>query len=280
LSELIAPEGASYSAPEAETLDREYKIGTPSRQCLACAKVFGVGDEYFSAVAETAEEDRLERQDFCPGCWKADQAYFSFWKTRVPEPGQSVQHGPRLVDMGRLLQLFEHLADAPDEPAQRFRYVLALVLMRKRRLRILESRRLPGGGEKLTLREVGTQRVHEVSCPNISEEEIRSVADRLGEILDMPEKWDQVQTTEAEAAPADASSAATDSAANDEPAGEPAGAREEAAVKDDFEHDDDQFDEEEENEEEDELDEDDEDDEEDDDEADDDEEEDDEDEDE
>jgi len=120
----------------------------------------------------------------------------------VPEPGASTHHGPRLVDMGRLVQLFEHLADAPDERGQRFRYVLALVLMRKRRMRILESRRLAGGGEKLTLREVGTQRVHEITCPAISEEEIRSVADRLGEILDMPEQWDQVHTGSAAEEPA------------------------------------------------------------------------------
>ena len=178
------------------SLDREYKIGAPSRHCHACERVFVVADEYYSAVVETAQEDHLARQDFCPGCWKPEAGpYFSFWKARVPEPEQSAQRGPRLVDFGRLLQLFEHLAGSPDERAQRFRYVLALVLMRKRRLKVVESRRLSGGrGEQLTLRETGGERTHSISCPSITDDEIRSVADRLRDILDMPEKWDQMQT--------------------------------------------------------------------------------------
>jgi hypothetical protein len=181
-------------------LEREYKIDAAARRCIKCERVFAVGDEYFSAVAETTEEDRFQRQEFCPACWNPGEgAYFSFWKTRVPEPDAEEHRGPRLIDMGRLLQLFEHLAAADDVQAQRFRYVLALVLMRKRRLKIVESRRLPGGrGEELTLREPGTERRHTVLCPNVTEEEIRSVADRLRDILDMPEKWDNVSTAEAE----------------------------------------------------------------------------------
>jgi len=204
-------------------LDREYKIDASSRRCQVCGHVFTVGDEYFSAVAETSEDDRLARQDFCPACWKPEGGgYFSFWRTRVPEPPPASDRGPRLVDLVRLMQLFEHLADAPDVPAQRFRYVLALVLMRKRRLRVLESRRLAGGrGEELTLREVGSQRQHLVSCPSITEDEIRSVADRLREILDMPDRWDQVATGGAEASEpasepaAEAAGDAVDSAAGD-----------------------------------------------------------------
>jgi len=183
-------------------LEREWKLDASSRRCQACSRAFAVGDEYYSAVVETTEENRLARQEFCPACWKPDGgAYFSFWKARVPPPEEHERRGPRLVDLGRLMQLFEHLADSTDEPAQRFRYVLALVLMRKRRLKIVESRRLVGGrGEELTLRETGTERRFVLSSPSVTEEEIRSVADRLREILDMPETWDQVQAGETEVA--------------------------------------------------------------------------------
>ena len=96
------------------------------------------------------------------------------------------------------MEMFERLGDAEDESARRFRYVLALVLMRKRRLRLVSSRRLgPGRGEELTLREVGGDRQHVVTSPGLSEEEIRSLADRLRDILDMPEKWDQTHEDEA-----------------------------------------------------------------------------------
>jgi hypothetical protein len=193
-------------------LERDYKIDVAAHRCHKCEHVFTVGEEYFSAVTETQEENRLERHNFCLTCWSPDTpAYFSFWKTRVPEPDAQAHRGPRLVDMGRLMQLFEHLAGAPDVEALRFRYVLALVLMRKRRLKIVESKRLGGGrGEELTLRETGTQRQHIVLCPMVTEDEIRSVAGRLREILDMPEQWDHVQAAEAPPAEAVAPAAPAD----------------------------------------------------------------------
>jgi len=182
-------------------IDREYKISASDRTCRACGRRFGVGDGYYSAVVETGGEEMFARHDFCPDCWTPDGGeYFSFWKTRVPEPPPAKPAGPRLVDLARLMQLFEHLADADQEHAQRFRYVLALVLMRKKRLRWVSSRRASGGGEELTLREVGSQRQHIVRCPSLSEDEIRSVTDRLGEVLDMPEKWDRIEPPEDDAA--------------------------------------------------------------------------------
>jgi hypothetical protein len=178
-------------------LEREYKIDASSRRCRACGHVFEVNEEYYSAVVETAQENLLARHDFCGPCWKLPEGgYFSYWKARVPQPEPDTHRGPRLIDMGRLMQLFEHLADSEEVQARRFRYVLALVLMRKRRLRVVESRRLKDGGEELTLREVGTQRTHAVSAPPVTEDEIRSVADRLREVLDLPEKWDQAAAAE------------------------------------------------------------------------------------
>jgi len=188
-------------------LEREYKIDASSRRCRACGRVFEVSEEYYSAVVETAQENLLERHDLCGPCWKPPEGgYFSYWKTRVPEPGPETHRGPRLIDMGRLMELFEHLADSEEVQARRFRYVLALVLMRKRRLKVVESRRLKDGGENLTLRETGTQRTHAVSAPPVTEDEIRSVADRLREILDLPEKWDQAAAAEEANAPAAAPS--------------------------------------------------------------------------
>jgi len=169
-------------------LDREYKIEASSRKCHTCGRVFVVNDDYYSAVVET-QEDLFARQDFCPDCWNPEHSYFSFWKTRVPQ-AQEPSRGPRFVDMERLLQLFQRLEENQEEQAQRFRYVLALVLMRKRRLRLLSSRPLKGGnGEELTVREVGAGREYVITCPSLSETELGSVADRLREILDMPEKW-------------------------------------------------------------------------------------------
>jgi len=200
-------------------VDRDYKIGASTRTCHSCGREFAAGDAYYSALVEAGPEaeEMFVRRDFCPDCWRPDRdAYFSFWKTRVSEPPPARQAGPRLVDLGRLMQLFEHLAEADREEARRFRYVLALVLMRKKRLRLVSSRRVAGRrGEELTLRESGSRRRHIVACPVLSEDEIRSVTDRLGDILDMPEQWDRVEAGEDEVG---RDEVGEDEAGEDEPA--------------------------------------------------------------
>jgi len=196
-------------------LDREYKISASERTCHTCGRRFDVGESYYSAVveAEPDAEEMFVRRDFCPDCWRPDpEAYFSYWQTRVPEPPTARPTGPRLVDIGRLMQLFEHLAEADQEEARRFRYVLALVLMRKKRLRLESSRRVGGRGEELTLRESGTKRRHTVTCPRLSEDEIRSVTDRLGAILDMPQQWDRLDAAEDEPAESETAGGEADEA--------------------------------------------------------------------
>ena len=200
-------------------IEREYKVESSSRRCSGCERAFGVGDEYYSAVVETDQENFLARRDFCPACWERRKGgavlpgegerpllFFSFWKTRIPEP-KDQGRGPRLIDLERLLALFERLGESQDPGAQRFRYVLALALMRKRRLRLVSSRRLGGPsatlgtalspskggkrGEEMVLREVGSEKTHVVLSPGLSADEMISVAGRLQEILDMPERWEQ-----------------------------------------------------------------------------------------
>jgi len=175
-------------------IQRDFSIEASSRRCHRCERPFQTGEEYFSAVVEGEGEDSLVRRDTCLACWDPRASdYYSFWKTRVPEPKQEEPRGPRLVDLDRLMQLFERLAEAKDPEQQRFRYVLALALMRKRRLKAVESKRFAGGGERLTVRETGTQRVHTVTCPSVTDEEIRALTARLREILDMPEKWEEAE---------------------------------------------------------------------------------------
>jgi hypothetical protein len=172
--------------------EREYKLESSARRCSSCERVFAVGEDYFSAVAETEEEGRLSRRDFCPACWNPDaEGFYSFWKTSVPEPEPKESRGPRLIDLERLMQLFGRLAAAEEPENVRFRYVLALVLMRRRRLRLLSTRRTGARGEVMTLREVGGDRQHTVANPGLSDEEIQAVAERLREVLDMPDRWDQ-----------------------------------------------------------------------------------------
>ena len=69
------------------------------------------------------------------------------------------------------------------------------------------------------MREVGTQRTHTVVCPNLTTEETLSLADRLCEILDMPEDWQESPASESGAAEESAGEVGVDEATPSEGGG-------------------------------------------------------------
>ena len=107
---------------------------------------------------------------------------FSSWRTTMPEPGGKAK---TLVDDEVLLNLFHRLAD--DQQPQRiaYRFVLALILLRKRLLKHDETKAQNGASVwmmRLKGDPVDAPKV-EVVDPNLSEEQVREVSDQLGEIL-------------------------------------------------------------------------------------------------
>ena len=88
-----------------------------------------------------------------------------------------------VIDETVLIDLFERLAE--DDRPQRvaFRYILALVLLRKRTLQLI-GREDEDDGEIWLLRFKGTDgEPIRVKNPGIAEKEIHHLSDQLGEIL-------------------------------------------------------------------------------------------------
>ncbi len=136
-----------------------------------------------ATLCEREEDEGFNRLDFSLEAWEGGtrpERMFSHWRYTVPEAGKK----PDIqIDDAVLVDLFERLAD--DERPQRvaFRYILALVLLRKRKLQLL-SREENGGGEVWNLRFRGTDGAPlQVKNPNIAEEEIQDLSEQLGEIL-------------------------------------------------------------------------------------------------
>ncbi len=82
-------------------------------------------------------EDELERLDYSLSAWSKgarpdkDRRLFASWRTQVHEPGKKQD---AMISADGLLDLFEQLGDAEEPKRLAFRYVLALMLMRKRQL--------------------------------------------------------------------------------------------------------------------------------------------------
>jgi len=156
----------------------EWEINRPLGQCCGSGKKIKYGEEYFGALVET--QQGLQRRDFCVDYWEREKpSVFCFWKSRLPHPDQKKQI---FVDDQMLMAFFERLAEETEQEKINFRFVLALVLMRKRRLKY-DSSRTQDGKEIWCLRIVGDKQTVEMVNPHLDEEQIKQLSSQIGEIL-------------------------------------------------------------------------------------------------
>ncbi|MAB82392.1 MAG: hypothetical protein CMJ24_03010 [Phycisphaerae bacterium] len=133
------------------------------------------------------EEAILHRVDFSMESWesgKRPDGLFSFWKTRMPEKGEKKKV---FVDDQVLLDIFERMAEDEREDRLAFRFVLGLILIRKRLFRH-ESQRKDEGGDRVVwlLRLKGSppeSPLVEMVNPGIGDDDILSLSEQLGDVL-------------------------------------------------------------------------------------------------
>ena len=161
----------------------EWEIAKPLGQCYGTGRQIQPGEEYFGALVET--EQGLQRQDFSAEYWEDQKPdVYCFWKTKLPHPGQKKQV---FVDDDMLMAFFERLARETEQEKINFRFVLALILMRKRRLKY-DSSKIEGDREIWRLRIVGdksAERRIEVINPHLDEGQIEQLSSQIGQILQM-----------------------------------------------------------------------------------------------
>jgi len=156
----------------------DWEINKPLGQCWGTGKKIGYGEEYFAALVET--EQGLQRRDFCADYWQKEKPnVFCYWKSKLPRPDQKKQ---RFIDDEMLMVFFERLAQETEQEKVNFRFVLAMVLMRKRRLKY-DLSKTEGDKEIWRLRVVGDNQFVEVINPHLDEEQIKQLSSQMGQIL-------------------------------------------------------------------------------------------------
>jgi len=161
-------------------LEKEWKIEGSLKRCVVCGKEFQEKDEYFSEIYDS--EGGFLRKDFCVACWKGpEEKGYSFWKTRIAPKEQKPK---RFIDLDVIFDFFEKLADSDEREKETFRYILALVLMRKRRLKF-EGTSREADAEVLILREAATKNIFHVKNPELNEGELEAITGKVGQILNM-----------------------------------------------------------------------------------------------
>jgi hypothetical protein len=156
----------------------EYQIQSGQRQCCITGRMLEPGDLCYSVLVE--DGSRLVRRDYSAEAWQGPPPEaVGYWQSRVPARDQTRRP---VIDDDVLMDCFTRLA-GEAEPAQlSFRYVVALLLMRRKRLKF-EDVRVEEGREVLCLRCPQTKATHDVVNPALSDDEIKSVQDEVFKVL-------------------------------------------------------------------------------------------------
>ena len=162
----------------------EYRVGRPTGVCAATGRGLSPGEPCMASLWESPGQEGFERRDYSIEAWEASgapQGVFGYWRTVVPDPDSR----PRiLVDDAMLLDLFESLAGDTQRTRVVYRFVLCLILMRRRVLKYA-GRKVEGESERwlVVSRGAAEQGPIEVVNPRLADEDICDLNDRLGEIL-------------------------------------------------------------------------------------------------
>lgn len=154
----------------------EFEVARASRSCAATGRELRDGERFFSALVPAGAQ--LERRDYSPEGWTGPPAEaLAWWQATMPS--RSARRA-RLAPNDVLLELFEELAARPEVQDQR--YVLALLLVRRRVLR-LEENIAAGGQDVCRLFCPRNEQTYEVPVAVPDAERAQEIQDELARLL-------------------------------------------------------------------------------------------------
>ncbi|BBO32116.1 hypothetical protein [Lacipirellula parvula] len=113
----------------------DFEVTNCSRQCAASGRTLAPGETYFSTLQ--VDGGKTVRADYSAAEWRgAPESAIAWWKAAMPAGDANK---PKLAPHDVLINLFADLAERPEEAD--FRYVLGLLLIRRRLLKLEETQR-------------------------------------------------------------------------------------------------------------------------------------------
>ncbi|OAB58489.1 hypothetical protein AY599_08490 [Leptolyngbya valderiana BDU 20041] len=166
-------------------------IGRPNESCAATGEPLHPGDRIVSVLlvepGEGSHRMDVREQAWLEG-WRPQKDetavgdVLAVWRGVVPAPKDKAEARP--VDDEDLVALFDQIAEPEDEQAVELRYVLAWMLIRRRRLRLegqrkgqLRVRRVTATGAYIDAEPI------EVADPGLDEDQLEQAMERVAVLL-------------------------------------------------------------------------------------------------
>lgn len=162
--------------------DEDWKIGRRGGACSACTAALEPGREAVSAIY--AEGADFSRRDFCGPCFQSAEkrgSPFSWWSAVVPEPEKK----KAVFDLGVAKEFLQRLLREEDPSRDSLRYLLALLLLRKKCV-VLVGQNQTETGEVMVVRvPPDEETVHELKVVDLDEAETERLREELGKLFSL-----------------------------------------------------------------------------------------------
>jgi hypothetical protein len=154
-----------------------YQIQGPTRRCAGTGRELKAGEAHYSVLIE--EGGQFVRKDYAVDAWDAPpEGVIAYWRGRIPTESRQTP----VFNDDLLLECFTHLGDAKEPGQRQFRYVVALLLMRRKRLKFEDVRRRDGD-EYLCLKDGKSGMRYEVLDPHLTDAEMTTVQNEVFRVL-------------------------------------------------------------------------------------------------
>jgi hypothetical protein len=124
-------------------INQEWKIKARGHVCSVTGRAFADDEPFHTAIFEDASADGFVRRDFSVEAWDAERQNltpFSHWRSVYEAPKEDPRKA--VVEKETAESLLRRLIDTDEPSTENARFVLAVMLERKRTLRETDSRRL------------------------------------------------------------------------------------------------------------------------------------------
>ncbi len=160
----------------------DYQFKSIGKTCAATGQPLQPGSRSHSVLVD--RDGQMLRLDFSEDGWTGPpEDAVGEWITVVPDDSSKSQE----IDSDSLMTYFEQLCEEPNPGHDRMRYVLAILLLKKRRLRLEGSRRDDDGNDFLQLHGTHAEGEFEIPDQALDEEEITSLQAAL--TTQLAEEW-------------------------------------------------------------------------------------------
>jgi hypothetical protein len=156
-----------------------YDVARPLGKCHVTGDTISPGDKFMAALRETPQG--FERVDVSMPAWPNfdRKDIVAFWTATMPAQEQKKK---LFVDDEVLCDLFERLKETTEPPKLNFRFVLGLILMRKKML-IYDTSRTEDGKDIWEMHFKGREDKLDLLNPKLDESQMAEVSQQLGQIL-------------------------------------------------------------------------------------------------